>query len=213
MKYLVILALLMTGCVTKQITQRPLYMEQLPTEPIYEPMVRLYKKGQFRCTAFIIDANYALTAAHCADVGEKDMELTDVNDIKTNTKVECLESDHNRDVALLKGNFNKFAFIPVDFTGENQANMTQKIFYSCGFPEGGSPFCSISQFTGPYYFMVSSRGGLLYQGMSGGPVIDVEQRRVMGINSGISESTLLFGSLIGMDAQFKIKRKTDDHVQ
>lgn len=221
MKYLVLLALMVAvGCASKgkhpvvvATDGKTMFMDQLPTEPIYEPLVRLYQKGNFICSAFIIDANYALTAAHCADVGEEKLELYDVHDTKTNTPVKCVGSDKIRDVALLQGDFNKFGVLPVDFTGENQTNMMQKIFFSCGFPEGGSPFCSLSQFAGPYYFMVAASGGLLYGGMSGGPVVDVEQRRVMGVNSAISGGTLLFGSLIGMDAQFNIKRKRLDNAQ
>jgi len=218
MKYLIVLLFVLSGCTSKETKPtirvatdvKTMYGDKFPQNIKYNALVRLYKKGQFRCSAFIIDANYAITAGHCAEVGEQNMELYDVVDNKTNTNVSCVASDHTRDVALLQGDFDSFDFFPVDFTGENQSAMTGTPLFMCGFPAGGGDFCSQTVFNrlvainGRFVVLVES--GQLYPGMSGGPVLDMVQRKIIGVNSSVATDHIFIGSLLGLDGTFGIKR-------
>lgn len=57
----------------------------------------------------------------------------------------------------------------------------------CGYPYGGKALCSTVTVTRKEYWSYAGRG-MMYPGMSGGPVIDFITKKLIAVNSGISEN-------------------------
>lgn len=180
-----------------------------------DAIIRLVDNGNFFCTGFVIDDNYALTAAHCVD---RSSFLNDY-DPKTiqieNQKGELVLSDvlvagvnGSQDYAILKGNFTTFKKLQIDAVNLPPVTATSSIYEACGFPAGQKQLvCTLLYPIGNEYFYIRANGGGIYKGMSGGPVFDKRTNKVVGVNSHVGENFVAFGPLVGLLAQFGIEEK------
>lgn len=169
----------------------------------YESIIRLLdNRGRFFCTGFVIDGNYALTAAHCVSDGFGGMIDTDIHiysssGYPTGTVAKAVAIEGYRDVAFIKGNFQDFQSQPVDFHGRHVPRGFKMT--SCGYPSGMLPkFCTEVEHVGNKYFQFRTKGGPIYKGMSGGPVVNNESGYAIGVNSAVDEDTVIIGPLVGV---------------
>lgn len=147
------------------------------------PIIRLNHNGEFNCTAIVIGNNYALTAGHC--VMNDDFEtLTDhltiiSNDQKITRPVQAVDANLNVDIGLISGNFAEFDHVPVS----NDELGVDGQLMSCGYPGGNKQLtCAgiVPQLNDG--FMIKATGYVV-GGESGGPIINLNTSRVVGINS------------------------------
>lgn len=167
------------------------------------------------CSGTIIDKNYILTAAHCLyddeyNMSTKEIHILDGKGEYTNVTAKAAAIDIQRDYAVLLGNFEEFAPLPVLFNSIEVFIDAGAAHFACGYPEG-SPglFCSpISSLT-PRYFGFIARG-LLYPGMSGGPTLVFGRGglAVIAVNTAVeafgATGVIVVSPLIGLRGSFKI---------
>lgn len=184
---------------------------QIPTNGLnkHSALIRLSRDGYFFCSGVVIDGTYALTATHCLTSTLGFMEKEDVeidNDIGMNTGVMAkpVAIDKLRDIALIKGNFVDFQSVPVDFSGSTQQAFGGYLL-SCGFPSGGQRYCSLLIADGNYNFQVTAHGGIIYKGMSGGPIVDLKSKMVMGVNSAVNGEKIIIAPVVGAAEIFGIE--------
>lgn len=197
-----------SSCITRRLVvqsneENPPALFTMPTGSKMHPaIIRLVNPdGYFYCSGVVIDAHYALTAAHCVTNslgGLKDDEVT-VYDKYNNkaTTAKTVAADALRDVAFIKGDFNEFEAAAVDFPG-----LYLKLgmhMNSCGFPAGQFyEFCAELIHIGNRNFQIRTVGGPIFKGMSGGPVYDKESGVVIGVNSAVDENSVIISPLVGV---------------
>lgn len=176
-----------------------------PSEPLYNPIIKLAdKKGKAFCSAFVIDANYAVTAGHCVGGIEDELNKEDLRVIldsgqDAGIKVKAMGYTHRVDLGLIMGNFNKFKPLRADFINF-RSNVP--VVMACGFP-----FCQKQLICNPILpqkndvFYVDAMGYMV-PGMSGGPVIDVKTGEAIGLNSASGEGVVKFTPLQGLLGAF-----------
>lgn len=166
---------------------------------LYSPIIRLYMaKGT--CTGVVIDGNYALTAAHCIKQEipfiDNDILIKDKDDKDTNVIAVPIASDPDRDVALIKGNFEDFQSYNADFKGTHI--YTGMLMRSCGFPANQKNiFCVDLLLIGNENFQYKTIGAPLFRGMSGGPVFSTADNTIIGVNSGVTDTNVIISPLVG----------------
>jgi hypothetical protein len=163
------------------------------------------------CTAFVIDNNYAVTAAHCLVESPKKLLMwDDSGQFSQVVTVAAYASGY--DLGLLLGDFTKFNKMNI-ITDQPVGNLLRgQPVLSCGFPHGShTGVCTQAQILGPH------NGGLIaegeaYPGMSGGPVIEPTSMVVVALNTALyglynnlPPDTLYFSPLIGLFDMFNIK--------
>jgi S1-C subfamily serine protease len=185
---------------------------QVPTNGLnkHSALIRLSRDGYFFCSGVVIDGNYALTAAHCLTntfgfMEKEDVEISNEIGINTGVIAKPVAIDKLRDIALIKGQFIDFESVPVDFSGAVQKGMERRPVLSCGFPSGGPRYCSLFYITGNTNFQLRAYGGMLYKGQSGGPVVDLYSKNVIGVNSAVTEDDVIFAPVVGAAEIFGIQ--------
>lgn len=165
----------------------------------HSAIIRLYREDGAFCTGFVIDGNYAMTAAHCIQGNpfqHSDFEIKDQDDLVTGVIAQSVGYDPERDVAFIKGNFEDFQAYAVDFVGNHI--YTGMLMRSCGFPAGQkSAYCTNLILVGNYSFKYRTVGAPLFKGMSGGPVFSTADNYVIGINSGVLDNNVIVAPLVG----------------
>lgn len=169
---------------------------------LYPYIIRLeHPTFGFFCTGFVIDGNYAITAAHCITnelglLNDIQINVTSVYGTTTGTVAKPVAVDKYRDVGFIEGNFLDFTSASVDFTGEKiQLGMPMK---ACGYPSGQiNIFCMDMHLTGNMFFRYRATGGPVFKGQSGGPVTNSEGI-VVGVNSAVDYSNVVIGPLVGV---------------
>lgn len=154
------------------------------------PIVKLVDPiQQIACTAFIVDKNYAITAAHCLNLNGKlpDYKLEICYpDFQAITKdVDAVAYDTKSDIGLLKGNFDSYKYLAIDPINEINNNVG---YVACGFPhQSHGIICN--KFTYDHNDEEEKIVGIarFYHGMSGGPVIDTKTNRAIGIISAMDD--------------------------
>lgn len=180
-------------------------------EKLYDPAIRIISTDGI-CSAVVIDNNYALTAAHCVtgffdtmDPNQVFMVYDEVGQY-TNVTIRPVAANIAKDIALLKGNFNKFRYAAVDFYGRDRMQLGEPLL-SCGYPSG-QPYlyCADWNLTGSNDFRHTAEGIVIQKGMSGGPVYNKETGNVIGVNSAVFGSSFLVGPTVGVLSDFGIDR-------
>jgi hypothetical protein len=166
--------------------------------------------NDFFCTGFVIDGQYALTAGHCLDnsfgrLRDDAITAKDAYNSPISVAVTAVALDSTRDVGLLKGDFRAFKAYSVDTSGELIYRAVDGSLHTCGFPSGSKyKYCSPYINTGFDYFSVTGIG-LIFPGMSGGPVISASGI-VVGVNSARdSEGRAVISTLTGVFASFGVE--------
>lgn len=177
--------------------------------PEYEktdPTVRISVNGAFTCTGFVVSQIYIVTAAHCVE------ELHQVVQIHDSSKEifilgEVVGIYDPMDQALIRASIgNRIAPFKADFTGQLLSKATTQVI-TCGFP-GGQPnvLCNAGLLSGSRFFMRTGSGAL-YKGMSGGPVLVLDEKEnvvVIGINSAVDSKGIIIGPLISFSHNMEV---------
>lgn len=154
--------------------------QSTPQDAKYGSIVRLVRDGKTFCSGSVINKNLILTASHCvtfntpfgAMISTEEIEIRDAYDQPVGVKAKVMRTRVQLDQAILYGNFSDFFIRSVitDVHVLNSETKNQQELLSCGYPFGGSLYCSNMVFKELYNFMWASNG-LLLPGMSGGPVM------------------------------------------
>jgi len=140
-----------------------------------------------------------MTAAHCLqnNWGNLKHDLIKVSDYDNVyvTDAVPVAIDRDLDVGFIKGNFQDFQTVPVDFTGQHFKD--GMLMVSCGFPSGQwQPLCVQLKHVGNHYFQYATTGGPIYHGCSGGPVFEVTSGYIVGVNSAVDEDIVVISPVI-----------------
>jgi hypothetical protein len=145
-------------------------------------VVRLSVNGEFFCSGVVIGGNYILTASHC---------IVDEETGRLKNEVITVEGDNGRvitvgrpvganlrmDWGLIHGNFTS---IPASHVMSNDVPKDATL-RACGFPQGNhATYCVVLEQNGNDLFLLKTKG-LVWPGMSGGPVFD-KNDQVVALN-------------------------------
>lgn len=171
------------------------------------PIVHLAdQSGKFFCTAFVIDRNYAVTAAHCVNVKAKlspnKLKFLDENHIEL-CEVEVIGCNTDSDLALIKGDFAKFIQLPVEFYKNGM--IVKKPYAACGYPRGTKKLVCTPVTPINNHFFSTRVLGQLKPGYSGGPVIDPESGVVVAVNFAVDDGYSYVNTLEGFLSMFGIE--------
>lgn len=193
-KFFILTILSLTlGCTTTKLPKNEPNLEEY-SKLKYSPIVRLHDiKDRFFCSATVISRNYAVTAAHCVAplYGVKNnIIIHGEGNEDTRIVATTANYDGQMDFALITGDFSKFNSIQVEDETTRIVGdiLSGERTIMCGFPNGGRLTCSPFSQIYPFEFGFVGQG-ILYPGMSGGPVISVGAERVVGVNTGMMQIT------------------------
>lgn len=169
----------------------PKYGQFSSSKAQYQPFVQLARvsDGRAFCSAFVIDSNYALTAAHCVDPGKRYgiRPILDAPKLLIDTGFRAVGINNRIDVALIMGDFSNFKNLRADFYGFTPTN-SPAAYQACGFPYLQKKLtCTRFIPRGVAGFTLAG-AGFLIPGMSGGPVLDMKHGHVIGINSSMGNA-------------------------
>lgn len=183
-----------------------------PSNPKHSAIIQLHRNGKGFCSAVVIDANYALTAAHCVvddffgNVDHTQIVIKDASGNDTGTVAKVAASHGRIDIAMLIGDFNNFHVIEPDFYEFSPTNALSR-YSACGFP-GLQNKVTCTNFVPTHNDGFSIAGkGFLIPGMSGGPVIDIINRKLIAVNSAASTNgTVLVAPVLGILGAFGVEQ-------
>ena len=152
-------------------------------DPLHS-IVSLYRKnGDFFCSGVVIGKNYLLTAAHCLNETGL-IDKADVTVINSDGSIKVIGKpvaiNMVMDWGLVQGDFSK---IPSSIV--NEASLTPpKMVLACGHPWGAKSLtCQPAVITNNDAFQIKTDGGMVWPGMSGGPVFNPDTGLLIGINT------------------------------
>lgn len=182
------------------------------TKNTYSPLVRLEKKRKskkddFFCSAVIISDDYAVTAAHCLmnDSTFSPGLISEPFNVRSIANEDGSESvvaakaaalNNRADYGLITGDFKKFTKLLLMNSPMSIAQLSPAL-YTCGFPWGASDVCYLTQPVGTYFGLLEMRG-ILFPGMSGGPVLDATADGVFAVNSAVGDGYIIVAPLVGL---------------
>lgn len=196
----------------------------------FPALVQLITKDKHKgfCSAFVVSDNYAITAAHC--LVDEDREMKSSNEIMLRsievvdpetaekqgliTPIEIVGVALAQDYALVTGDFSRFTKFRIDVTPV----VTQHVFnrevlpgisiplYAVGFPNGIKDAVALEQVNCIPVYDYFGCAGIMYHGMSGGPVIDPTTGVVLGVNHAIGPNgDTYFKVLLGIFEAFNVE--------
>jgi S1-C subfamily serine protease len=175
----------------------------LPALVRIEQPETFFHEQQFNCSGTVISDDYVLTAAHCVGGMEGKLESNKVLIISIGgSVVEAVPASMNAraDYALIKGDFkgfNKLRVLPNLEKGIGSVFGVPQVL-TCGFPWGATDVCYGAKPLVPYLQFIALQG-LLYPGMSGGPVIEPQSMIVVGVNSMmLNDGAIAIAPLVGL---------------
>lgn len=169
-------------------------------EPMqFHPLIRLKLNGHMFCSASVVSDKYAITAAHCiAKNMDIDISVSDVNDVDTGIIAKPKEYNTQLDYAVIEGDFRQFAKLELETdTDKLMHSWSKDDLVTCGYPMGGALYCNDLYNAQPFNFDWQATAHL-YPGMSGGPVIDKETGKIIGVNSAVFENKSYFAPAVGI---------------
>lgn len=179
----------------------------------FQAIVRLEKDEPegFFCSGSVISDDYVLTAAHCL-VDKNGKMKTNKFLVVSSTKdveVESIAAGVNirADYALVKGDFRRFSKFRVmtDTMRDIIAVGTSGPVFTCGYPWGSDGTCYKTGTQARRYYDMIAVSGILYAGMSGGPVIDSGTGEIIAVNSAVTDGYIIVAPLIGLFETLGVK--------
>lgn len=176
----------------------------------YESIIRIKDHtGQFVCTGFVIDGQYAVTAAHCVtdDHGRYSKEIYTIYNSKDQfvSFANAVGASRRMDYAVIRGNFKRFERTLI--ASSENAMLPKSVYISCGYPMGQKQVYCVPLLTQSLYAFQVIGYGSLYPGMSGGPVVDPQTNTVVGLNSAMTpgpNSMMVISPLVGLLGAFNL---------
>ena len=172
-----------------------------PVSTPVSPVIRLHtpETGEFFCTAVIVSPHLALTAAHCV-VNLTMFDAITVRDStgKFVTTARVAGLNERADYAIIRGNFTRTQRLKAETDPGKILKMVmdqKRQIIACGYAWSGNMFCSTVEHRHMMIFQIAGTG-FMYPGMSGGPVIDVATQTVVGVNSRVTETDIVFSPII-----------------
>jgi len=188
---------------------------------VYPAIIRLHDNhGDFFCSAFVVDASYAITAAHClvdslGYLSRSPIRVTD-SDGEEITVAKAAGINNRVDYGIVTGDFSNFNqlemdasvsfYSAVDNTKWKMMKELQDNFETCGYPQGQKDvYCADFAPTGNAYFQVAGIGQV-FPGMSGGPLINKETGEAVGIISAMSDGQAIVTPIVGILGNFGLEQ-------
>lgn len=170
------------------------------------PLIRLHTKDdKFFCSGTVISSNLVLTAAHCVNtLKTKKVLILDVEQ-RVKVQAEVIAFASEPDYALIEGDFSQFNAAPIETRMQALLAETPRDVIACGFPRGETEsICETLVFQQFYVFKLALTG--FYQpGMSGGPVVNPMNGKLVAINSAAGTSFVIAAPLIGIIKAFNLE--------
>lgn len=175
------------------------------------PIVRLHNtKGDFFCSGVVIAPTIIATAAHCVVdavipfvgpifISAISVRAQDGKDI--GVKATVRGANPRADQAVIVGNFSMFNYLRIvtDTEEDLYSLMNNDIkLVSCGYPWGNKLYCTEVKNREFYNFFIKATG-ILFPGMSGGPVINAQTGEVVGLNTAVENDSVILAPSMSID--------------
>ena len=180
------------------------------TRKAYPAMVRLESKDhKFFCSGTVISDDYVVTAAHCLmndsrlrpNINKEELTIVSLPGYTSrqigSVPAKAAALNNRADYGLIKGDFREFSKMRI-LHQPSAPVLLKGPLLTCGFPWGARDTCYPTGNNMRIYYDKFSLSGLLYPGMSGGPVIDLDTVAVFAVNMGVSDGSIIISSLVGI---------------
>ena len=194
----------------------------------YDGLIQLISVDKHKgfCSAFVVSKDYAITAAHCLVDSDAKMKQEDTMMFRT---IETVDAEGNKTqlsapFTIIGLNLNTdYALIKADFSQMNVFRLKADVraigaalqrdilpgvsvpLFAAGFPNGDKSPVVLAQ--GPCRTtddFLECRG-IMFHGMSGGPLIDPLSGDVIGINYAINDGSTYFRFMVGLFDMFNVE--------
>jgi len=172
-----------------------------------QSIVRLVRKGHTFCSGTVIDRETILTAGHCVTVetllGEilnrEDIEIRGPDNKPLGVVGHVKNAYPQLDRGIIKGNFSMFpSSLYISSVPESIKTRYPGAHYiSCGYPMGGSLYCTVTTYLHDFAFCIAVHG-VLIPGMSGGPTM-LPDGTVIAINNAVEDEFSVLCPIYGVD--------------